>query len=171
MTSTQEKIQKSSKVLSIVFLVFLCSCTLQGLNVLWKVLWLLFDPVDAMAYYADHYPLASHGATLLHQSVYTGTWAAFAFAFALLYRIFRDISREYTPFQQLHVRRLRWTAAVLTAAYTMEIALASMSGMMTNGMLRISWSLDPFLIPLTLVGLSFILDYACQLQNEADTTL
>ena len=171
MTSTQKKIQKSSKILSIVFLVFLCSCTLQGLNVLWKVVWLLLNPANAMTFYSNLYPLASHGATLLHQTVYTGIWATFVSAFVLLYRIFRDISRQYTPFQQLHVRRLRWTAVVLTVAYTLEIALASMSGMMTNGMLRISWSLDPFLIPLTLIGLSYILDYACQLQNEADTTL
>ena len=171
MTDTQKKIQKSSKVLSVVFLVFVCACVLHGLKVLLSVLWLLINRPGAMEYFSVRLPYAGYWELFLHQLVYVLTWAAYAAAFIPVYQIFRDISREYTPFRSLHVRRLRWSAVLLAAVYTLELGLGAINSVLAGGTLSFTLALDPFLLPLAMAGLSFILDYACQLQTEADTTL
>lgn len=90
-----------------------------------------------------------------------------------LYRIFRDISREATPFAARHVRRLK-TVAWLT------LPMSILDGTLPN----IQWALETgeakMVICIELMWiffgaiiycLAFIFDYGCKLQQESDETL
>ncbi len=171
MTNTRKRIEKSSRLLSFVFLAFLCSSVVQGSIALWKLLVILIDPAEAAVQASAQMPFTTVFHVLLYQSGRCIIWLCYGTAFLLLYRIFRDIHREYTPFRVLHVQRLRQTAGCLAVVYALENGLNALTSVMHKGFLNFTLKLDPFLLPLTLLGLSFILDYACQLQAEADTTL
>ena len=171
MTNTRKWIETSSKFLALVFFAFLGSSVLQGCIALWKLLGFLIDPTEAVAQASAQLPFATVSHVLLYRSGHCVIWLCYGAAFLLLYRIFRDVHREYTPFRQLHVRRLRQTAGYLAVVYALENGTNALTSVMNKGFLSFTLKLDPFLLPLTLVGLSFILDYACQLQAEADTTL
>lgn len=171
MTNTQNRIEKSSKLLALVFFAFLGSSVLQGCIALWKLLVIFIDPAEAAVQASAQMPFATVFHVLLHQSGRCLIWLCYGAAFLLLYRIFRDVHREYTPFRQLHVQRLRQTAGYLAVVYALENGINALTSVMHKGFLSFTLKLDPFLLPLTLIGLSFILDYACQLQAEADTTL
>lgn len=171
MTNTQKKIQKSSKVLSLVFLFVLCSCIIQGLEALLNLVFLLLNQPDAWESFSPSFPYADYSDVCLFYGCRTLMWVCYITAFALLYLMFRDISREYTPFRQIHVQRMRWAAGMLFGTYGFETILGGMKRAWIQGGQGFPFRLDPFLVPLALIGLSFILDYACQLQNEADTTL
>ena len=171
MTNTQKKIQKSSKVLFFVFLIFTCSGVLQGLDVLWRLVYLLLNPTDAWAKFSALLPYGDSTALCLYWGCRTLIWACLAAALLLLCLLFRSISQEYTPFRQVHVRRLRQASVLMAAGYFFEIVQNTMYRAWAQGGQGIPFRLDPFLVPIALIGLSCILDYACQLQNEADTTL
>lgn len=171
MTNTQKRIQKSSKVLFYVFLFVMCSCILQGLDVLWRLVYLLLNPTDAWADLSSWIPYGDYANLCVFWGCRTLLWGCLAASYILLCLIFLDISREYTPFRQLHVRRLRQSSALMIGGYLIQIVQNTMYRAWFEGGQGIPLRGDPFLVPLALIGLSYILDYACQLQNEADTTL
>ena len=85
--------------------------------------------------------------------------------------IFRDISREYTPFRPIHVQRMRRIALVSIVCILGQALAQAWSLQLRGGSFSIDLNVAYFLIPLVVCSFSFILDYACQLQAEADTTL
>ena len=85
--------------------------------------------------------------------------------------IFRDISRDYTPFRPIHVQRLRRIASVSVVCIVGQALTEAWSLHLKGGNFSIDLNVAYFLIPLVVCSFSFILDYACQLQAEADTTL
>lgn len=171
MTNTQKKIQKSSKVLSLIFLFVLCSCIFQGLSQVFYLVFLLLNRPDAWKMLSPSFPHADYSDLCLFFGCSVLMWVCYVAAFSLLYLIFRDMGREYTPFRQIHVRRMRWAAGMMVGTYCSDTILGGMKRAWIQGGQGFPFRLDPFLVPMVMVGLSFILDYACQLQNEADTTL
>ena len=85
--------------------------------------------------------------------------------------IFRDISREYTPFRPIYVQRMRRIALVSIVCILGQALAQAWSLQLRGGSFSIDLNVAYFLIPLVVCSFSFILDYACQLQAEADTTL
>ena len=85
--------------------------------------------------------------------------------------IFYDISEEYTPFKPLHVTRMRRIALLSTICIVGQALVEAWSIRLRGGSSGLDLNLAYFLIPLAVWSFSFILDYACQLQAEADTTL
>lgn len=89
----------------------------------------------------------------------------------LAQRIFREISEEYTPFRPVHVRRMRRIALVSIVCILGQALTEAWSFQLQGGSFAVDLNLAYFLIPLVVCSFSLILDYACQLQAEADTTL
>ena len=94
-----------------------------------------------------------------------------AYCLLLAQRIFREISEEYTPFRPVHVQRMRSIALISIVCILGQALMEAWSLQLKGGSFAVDLNLAYFLIPLVVCSFSFILDYACQLQAEADTTL
>lgn len=94
-------------------------------------------------------------------------------------RIFREINKEYTPFKPLHVKRLRRITVLSLLCIIGDGLLNTWSARLTGSLNTTGFvqsflkdlNFVYFLLPVVTYCFSFILDYACQLQAEADTTL
>lgn len=85
--------------------------------------------------------------------------AKLALCFAVLTlagRMFRDFSREASPFRQLHVRRMRWIALLIFIASFINL---------------FSMQITSWIAALLIWCVSIVFDYGCQLQQESDETL
>ena len=71
-------------------------------------------------------------------------------------RMFRDFSREDSPFRQIHVRRMRWIALLIFLASFINLFSIQLAGWMAA---------------LLIWCVSLVFDYGCQLQQESDETL
>jgi len=110
---------------------------------------------------------------LLFNSAYTGIQSLIPFAvFILAYRIFRDISKEYTPFLPKNVRRMK-TIAFLTigwgilcpaAFFVLRKIIPIESAVTVNGFGRI-------FIGILIYCFAVIFEYACLLQQQSDETM
>ena len=174
MTELQKKIQKSSSFAAGAFY----------LITMYPVGHLLFQFVTLYYLLTDSNPalrLAEGVSTttvviqlLCNSIVYLMASAAVIMA----QRIFREISKEYTPFKPLHVERLKRITVLSLLCIIGDGLLNTWSARLLNPTNRsfLSQFLHDvnyafFLLPLVIYCCAFILDYACQLQAEADTTL
>ncbi len=159
MTELQKRIQKSSYYVVLV----LYFMTLSPLSGIWSsFLKLRMDPPQFRAYHMAM--LIIHLLTLI--------------CVILAQRIFRDIHEQYTPFQSIHVRRLRIVAALSLLCAICSVLLAGWKDALNFGhtvsfLIRTLnyFQISDLAVPVAAYSLSFILDYACRLQAEADTTL
>lgn len=71
-------------------------------------------------------------------------------------RMFRDFSREDSPFRQIHVRRMRWIALLIFVASFINL---------------FSMQITSWIAALLIWCVSIVFDYGCQLQQESDETL
>lgn len=170
MTELQRKIQKSSRWVSFGFALFLIRPFFKMIEKFCIGLGQLFgseailrltenQAPDVNIFQAGIYNLAG---ILLYLFVF--------YAYYQLWEIFRNISREYTPFCPIHVKRLRRSALAFTASFVYEMGLDIWIYLLRPE-LGFQLHLQRYLIPVLIFSFSFILDYACQLQAEADTTL
>lgn len=171
MTDLQYNIQKSSRTAAYLFR-FLMVFPLGNLLVKLMALAGLLTGSDAMvqklvleAPRADTLPLALF---LLATCLLLGM---VTYCLWLAQMIFRDISRERTPFNPIHVKRMRRIAYLTVPCIFVQSWLDGWALALQGGSFRTQLNLAYFLIPFVVHSFSFILDYACQLQAEADTTL
>lgn len=71
-------------------------------------------------------------------------------------QMFRDFSREDSPFRQIHVRRMRWIALLIFVASFINL---------------FSMQITSWIAALLIWCVSIVFDYGCQLQQESDETL
>ena len=88
----------------------------------------------------------------------------------LIYRIFRDISSEYTPFKQIHVARLKWIAGLSIAMGICSYFVVFAAGAAVISA-SLQFNLDMFIPSVMIYCVALILDYGCSLQKQADETL
>ncbi len=160
MTKLQKQIQKTSSWVILAFY------------------WLTLAPVSRICQHSmtmsqgSHYPLSYHLIGILLQLLVLT-------ALILAQRIFRDMRIQYSPFNPIHVRRLRIIALLTFAVFfvnsILEVWIGMGSGHFAPMALFLTWlrllNLAQLAIPVTVYAFSFILDNACKLQAEADTTL
>lgn len=71
-------------------------------------------------------------------------------------RMFRDFSREDSPFRQIQVQRMRWIALLIFVASFINL---------------FSMQITSWIAALLIWCVSIVFDYGCQLQQESDETL
>ena len=172
MTKLQERIQKSSHLLNVIFICALLDPFLHMLQKLLMAVGLLCGHIPFVERLIQQTPNATafHGAMFNFASILC--YALIFAAYYLIHCIFRDISQEYTPFRTIHTKRLRWVGVLFTACFIFESVLNHWAVWVNTGVLNWSFRLEgKYIFPLLIFSFSFILDYACQLQAEADTTL
>jgi len=172
MTKSQKKIQKSSHILKILFLCLLLDPLMHMAQKLLFAVGLLCDHAPYVELLRQQTPNVTsfHGAMFNFAGLLC--YALLFAAYYLTHCIFRDISQEYTPFRAVHTRRLRWIAGLIAACLIFESVLNHWAVWANTGILDWPFRLDVrYILPLLIFSFSFILDYACQLQAEADTTL
>ena len=89
----------------------------------------------------------------------------------ILYRIFKDISRSYTPFEKIQVVRMKWVAKLILAlgiisSFCDRIAMFSDYGTILMD-LNIVW----IVMAMVIYCMAHIFDYGYQLQTQSDETL
>ncbi|MBR6575097.1 MAG: hypothetical protein IKK61_08905 [Clostridia bacterium] len=171
MTELQKKIQKTSRFTANTFK-FITIFPLGGILVTLVALGGLLTGNDAIV--QQLILEAPRAATLQIVLFLLCTIAVLGLAFYCLLQaqaIFRDISQEYTPFRPVHVQRMRRIALVSIVCIFGQALTEAWSLQLRGGSFTVDLNLAYFLIPLVVCSFSFILDYACQLQAEADTTL
>ena len=178
MTELQKKIQKSSYAAALAFYIMVMYPVGHFLNNLLRLFQLLTGKaqVDWIFHNVPHISITTATAFLLSNcAVYLMASAALIMA----QRIFREISKEYTPFKRLHVTRLRRITLLSTFCIIGDGLLKTWTAQLSNDPLQPGFfrmflrdlNYTHFLLPIVICCFSFILDYACQLQTEADTTL
>lgn len=171
MTELQKKIQKTSRFTANTFK-FITIFPLGGILTSLAALVSLLTENDAMA---RQLILEAPKANTLEITLFLlASIAVLALAVYCLLKaqaIFRDISQEYTPFRPIHVQRMRRISLVSIVCILGQALTEAWSLQLRGGSFAVDLNLAYFLIPLVVCSFSFILDYACQLQAEADTTL
>lgn len=171
MTELQKKIRKTSRFTANTFK-FITIFPLGGILISLVTLAGLFTGNDTVA---QQLILEAPRASSLHITLFLLASIAVlglaVYCLLLAQRIFRDISQEYTPFRPVHVRRMRRIALASIACILGQALTEAWSFQLQGGRFAVDLNLAYFLIPLVVCSFSFILDYACQLQAEADTTL
>lgn len=90
-----------------------------------------------------------------------------------LYRVFKDISQEGTPFAQKHVRRIKTVAWLTLPTSVLSGTLPNVQRALETGEAKMMISIEAMWIVFGAIiyCLSLIFDYGCQLQRESDETL
>ena len=174
MAVIQEKIKKTSKgiavalqVISILVIVVVALSALSFIAFLVPDAWFLSSLKEQV--------MASHAADtalfLLFFAAVAVMLALVAAVLRLLYRIFKDIGRECTPFAAKHVGRIKWIALLSLAASIAGSAVNALSGRILYGVGQ--WNIEPiwFLFAAIILCFAYIFDYGCQLQRLSDETL
>ena len=175
MTDLQKKIQKSSSFAAGAF--YLITMYPVG-HLLFQFVTLYYLLTDSNSSFrlADGVSITTAVIQLLCNSI---VYLMASAAVIMAQRIFRDINKEYTPFKPLHVTRLRritWmsTLCILGDGLLDTWSVQLLRQPLQPGFIRMflrDLNFAYFLLPIVIYCFSFILDYACQLQAEADTTL
>ena len=179
MTDLQKKIQKSSYAAAVAFyliVIFPLGNLLTQLLILFQLLTGTHSPETVFRNQPAHVSLTTSAIFLICSCMVYFLASA---ALIMAQRIFRDINKEYTPFKPLHVTRLRritWmsTLCILGDGLLDTWSVQLLQQPLQPGFIRMflrDLNFAYFLLPLVVYCFSFILDYACQLQAEADTTL
>lgn len=186
MTPAQKEIQKSSK--TAIWITNICEIGLGLGTVLAAVVTCLYVILYNRG--MDSGAEKSMQETLLHMTyVYPGSPetngffvsllvlnvvrnAALFAGFAVLGRMFRDISREGMPFDRKQTGRIRaigWLAGAMTLVEGMIKGLEA--AVMNGGMFRVDIYWPWLAFAAFAFCLAAIYDYGCQLQQESDETL
>lgn len=179
MTDLQKKIQKSSYTVAVAFyliVMFPLGNLLTQLLMLFQLLKGTHAPETVFRHQPANVSFTTTVVFLLCSCIVYFLASA---ALIMAQRIFRDINKEYTPFKPLHVTRLRritWmsTLCILGDGLLDTWSVQLLQQPLQPGFIRMflrDLNFAYFLLPLVVYCFSFILDYACQLQDEADTTL
>ena len=174
MTDLQKKIQKSSSFAAGAF--YLITMYPVG-HLLFQFVTLYYLLTDSNSSFrlADGVSTTTAVIQLLCNSI---VYLMASAAVIMAQRIFREISKEYTPFKPLHVKRLKRITVLSLLCLIGDSLLNTWSARLLNPVNRSFLSqflhdlnYTNFLLPVVICCCTFILDYACQLQAEADTTL
>lgn len=171
MTELQKKIRKTSRFTAAVFS-YLCIFPASSVFLsCFNLYGLLGGATNISLRIAGQAPNGSRNElimfTLCMILIYTlATWGMI-----LARNIFHQIAQEYTPFNPTHVKRMRKIALISIFCILGKALLEGWALSMQGGSFAPDFNLAWFLLPLVVCSFSFILDYACQLQAEADTTL
>ena len=174
MTDLQKKIQKSSSFAAGAF--YLITMYPVG-HLLFQFVTLYYLLTDSNSSFrlADGVSITTAVIQLLCNSI---VYLMASVAVIMAQRIFREISKEYTPFKPLHVKRLKRITVLSLLCLIGDGLLNTWSARLLNSVNRSFLSqflhdlnYTNFLLPVVICCCTFILDYACQLQAEADTTL
>ena len=152
------RLQKASHVVSIVLTVIRVLLVLAALGVILAGIFCgaaftaalngLFSPVaqDAL----------TTGVLILLIVCVVAKLALYFAVLTIAGRMFRDFSREDSPFRQIHIRRMRWIALLIFLASFINLFSIQLTGWMAA---------------LLIWCVSAVFDYGCQLQQESDETL
>ena len=186
MDTTQQKIAKTSKVISTLLFI---GCVLTGIAIIIFicVLGATFLPGAStgnnsfvLQLQANMIPPIIRGVGLLSLSVQqmriiiSFGIVQCGLMLAMLYTlrsIFAGISEDDTPFEKKHVKRIKWVAL-----FTLLMSVASD---IFNGIVYIfifggeSWSITVELpmVAVAIYCIALVFDYGCQLQQQSDETL
>lgn len=89
----------------------------------------------------------------------------------MIYSIFRDISREYTPFKQIHVTRLKWIAGLTVLMGVCTQIAVTIADYYKTSNLSLQLSFDTIIPSIMIYCVALILAYGCELQRQSDETL
>ncbi len=171
MTDLQKKIRKSSRFTSMLF-GYLCIFPFWGLLLACTNLWGLLRNDDRLLFtFARESPKVSRGELFLYTLLMISIYLLATWGMLMARSIFRQISEEYSPFNPMHVKKMRRIALFSLICILGKALLEGWAMVMQGGRFSPDINLAWFLLPIVVYSFSFILDYACQLQAEADTTL
>lgn len=168
-TDLQKRIQKTSKT---VYWLMRWLCLYPAVRVAQQLVWLI-NLLRHVEGFSDAFSAA--GLTLSQE---IGLRLCTAVIYLLLslvvvqvQKIFFDIGYEYTPFQPIHVKRLR-RGALYSLLYSLGYyGINEWAFQMKALAQRPVIAAGYFLLPVLIYCFSLILDYGCQLQRQADETL
>lgn len=180
MNTTRERIRSTSRKISIAlkvgvfFMLFVTCSALIGIVILtvsgeeMKQSFLAAFDVTAK----DGAILSIVPQNLLVMFVSMVIYALFmCFILYFIYMIFRDISREDTPFCKKHILRMKQAAAMTIVLSVIGSFFDSLSDVYTIG--EMVWHMDfaGMILGIVICCLALIFDYGCELQQQSDETL
>ena len=180
MNLVQQKISKMGKLISTILFVACVLVALAILLLLRTVVALAFSNSPIVASLQDSF-IITHSAgsidaipteTLVILFLLAIVQLAITFSLLfLLYRLFSDISRNYTPFEEKHVTRMKQVAMLTFAmCVTANICDWTMSTLLQQTVMLeidIMW----LVIAIVIYCIAHIFDYGYQLQTQSDETL
>lgn len=177
MTTTQEKIKKTSRYISIgvkiVEVFVIVGAVLSALG----LLTILCNRTDLTGFFVDMGQSPNPEAAAVLMPILIGllivTMIVDAIGCDQLYRIFKDISREATPFAAKHVRRIKTVAWLTLPLAFLDATCRNLADAFQAGDPAINLELNLMWVAFGAIiyCLAYIFDYGCKLQQESDETL
>lgn len=180
MNAIQQKIAKTSRLVSTMLLV---AC---GLSILASLL--LFAGIGILSFHNSSAATSLYGALVSAASgvgmlplsiatimmillfgaaqVILGLWV-----FYILYRIFKDISSHYTPFEPIQVSRMKLVAILTFFLGILSNALEGIAQVRLYGTTTANLDIMWFVVSIVIYCMAYIFDYGYQLQTASDETL
>lgn len=177
MKTVQEKIQKSSRIISVFLKISEVAAIVGAVLSAAALVCVLADRQDLVRFFVDVGEIADpQSAAVLVPWLLTCLVGAMAITAAMcepLYRMFRDISREGTPFAPKHARRIKMVAWIALVLPIVEGSLGNIHEALLTGeaMVQIGVDMMWLIFAGIIYCLAYIFDYGCQLQQESDETL
>jgi hypothetical protein len=179
MNAIQLKIQKTSRIVSIltkilyIFLIVVLSAEIV------RIVWLIVLSDRSSVTLGNMKILApvtfDGGASLKIIAGLLGVVVAQAFALPILiltHRIFRDISREYTPFMEKHIKRMKKIALLLLISSLIAPLLYIVSSSLIpylNSVIQPGY--ESIIFAIIVYCFALIFQYGSALQQQSDETL
>ena len=180
MNIIQQKIAKTGKYISIILFI-VCTLTILGaLLSLVAVGILLFGNNQIIASLQDALTVvSSNGSLTVPSTEVLITLLLFAavqliilfFVLFLLYRIFSDISRNYTPFEKNHVIRMKKVAVLTLVVCIFSNVFDNIANAILYGKTLMEINFVWLVVGIVIYCISYIFDYGYQLQTQSDETL
>jgi len=182
MNSIQEKIAKTGKMVSVVLFAACIFTVLAIISFLWGIGLISFSngelSTSLFEYFKAEYHLmggvglfASRRELAMLFLLGVGQLSIIFSVLLILYRVFKDISRNYTPFEKIQVVRMKRVAKLTLALGIISSfcdRIIMVSGYGSNIMdLNIVW----IVIAMVIYCMAHIFDYGYQLQAQSDETL
>ena len=180
MNAVQMKIQKTSRVVSIVTkILYVFLTVILCAEVIGIVLFIVLPDSSSvkLGNMTIISPVAFNGGASTKKMIppLLGLVIAQAFALSILiltHQIFKDISREYTPFLEKHFKRMKEIALLLLISSLLEPSLFSGSSSLVPYLTVFIWpGCESIIFAAIVYCFALIFQYGSALQQQSDETL